>query len=146
MLFVVGVWRADGLPGWWSPASASTRPAYRDVQRRRDGVLARCALTAIDSDLEGLPLSRWGTLDLVEQRARVEIDRSPARAQRKRGRLLLHRLGVWPWAHADDGNLPYAWNGRNRAAHVEPPFDEPLNRWHEAAAAEMRGVLDRLAS
>jgi len=78
-------------------------------------------------DLAATPIAQLsraqGWADHVDHAGRRGGASSAKRAVRE-GRLLLHQLGAWPWAHVDRGRLhdsPEWW--------CAPEFLTPLRRW-----------------
>lgn len=135
--------RADELPAYWPSRTWDSTPNIPWASARNNWRLAKCVVTAVDADLNRDVLLRYGTGDHWQASAGRDRDLSDARKKRKAGRLVLHRLGAWPWAHADDGVLPYGWNGCSRLDVVEPPFDAPLIAWQRQAREELRAEAER---
>lgn len=82
---------------------------------------------AVGHDLAGAPVAQLSKA----QQWKGHVDAhgnpgNPSEAKRavREGRLLLNRLGVWPWAHAEGGRMhdyPEWW--------TRPDFLEPIRSW-----------------
>lgn len=133
--------RTDGLPGyaphlWAGPPHRTTtqrRPAW--VRRIAAAVafdLGDYALVEVSAKVLGLTDHEMWTKD-----ARVTDGTArKAREYRRFGRALLARLGAWPWADVERGNLPATWR-------TDAAFLEPLRAWHENACDELEQQLAR---
>jgi hypothetical protein len=99
-------------------------------------ILAAVAFDLVNVRAEVISASVLGLHD--HERYRDSLQSSGARnfrSYQKRGRHLLHQLGVWPWCHAADGVLPARW-------WTEAPFLEPLRAWHRQTVDEAQGATE----
>ena len=129
----------DRLVELLAPASrADWLPAYDPFTWRVDEGLAktgprgqwtRCIAAAVASDLGEHPLREISAsvlgLDDVEEPTAKKV----RHRYRRRGRRLLHLLGVWPWTHAESGKLPKGW--RTDARFLEPLEAFLLRAWDD---------------
>lgn len=135
----VGPANRDGLPRFWPFGDP-----YADdlnLEKRNRSKVQRAVLTAVLSDLE-LPRV-WRFESESPSDDAVPEDLSDARKLRAQGRLVLNRLGVWPWAHAEGGSLPYGWTGRSRVDQIAERLRGPLLIWHRVAVDALKNEVDR---
>jgi len=142
--------RRDGLPAAWhghrhaacaSPIGAMM--ALEDAKRLgRPGVAVRVAMEwdLLDRSPAVLAAAVGVSDGAVSHREGDGSfshydDPRRLRDRRSEGRLVLHTLGAWPWAHAPAGRLPKRW-------HEQEQFTVPLVRWHRHAIAELREDAD----
>lgn len=97
--------RADGLPGW-NPNVEDLGPVEWLTGEHNRALIGRAVLTAIYADLDSS--NRFEAFRGGES---GESARRRANRYRLRGRVVLHRLGVWPWSEEPYGRLPHGWNG-----------------------------------
>lgn len=125
-LLTHGFARADGLPGW-NPNIEDLGPVDWLTCEHNNGLIGRAVLTAIYADLDSRNVCRAFRGG--------ESDPRRAREYRRRGRLALHRLGIWPWSQENDGRLPHGWNGCTR---LPGWYLEPLTKWARDTRAGLR--------
>ena len=125
--------RADWLPAYdpftWRVEEGLTKTGPR-------GQWARCIAAAVASDLGEHPLREISAsvlgLDGVEEPNAKKV----RHRYRRRGRRLLHLLGVWPWTHAESGKLPKGWRADER-------FLKPLEAFLLRAWEDDERLADR---
>jgi hypothetical protein len=143
---------SPGTPGEQHPAYRSAKWTWATgrmpaMAGPRAGALPRAVLLAVTADLDDGSMDRFGSVDFAWYE--IEVDRSDARKQRARGRLVLHRLGAWPWTLAEAGRLPYGWSGPGAVERFDQPGDEfvaALRAWAHPLIARRHAELQRAAS
>lgn len=134
----------DERPPVWQGASAALPTVDLPQGQKGPTKEIRCVMTAIGMDVEGRGPLRWNRF-----MDRYQPQPHAARSERRRGRLVLHRLGAWPWACAADGGLPKAWSGaRFPDERLGGKYDEragpiftQLGEWQRNELARLEAAL-----